>query len=69
MTNIKAFYFLIFLTPALSACVQVNAGKEIYLINTYWLIAGTVPKEYLGGIFLIIIESRNYKIIKMTHRK
>jgi NTF2 fold immunity protein len=42
---------------------------EIYLIDNYWVIGGTLPKEYLGGTFLIIIDSRDCKIIRITHRK
>ena len=42
---------------------------EIYFIDNYWVIGGTLPKEYLGGTFLIIIDSRNCKIIRITHGK
>jgi hypothetical protein len=42
---------------------------EIYFIDSYWVIGGTLPKEYLGGTFLIIIDSRDSKIIKITHGK
>lgn len=42
---------------------------EIYFIDNYWLIIGTLPKETLGGTFLIIIDSRDCRIIKVTHGK
>lgn len=42
---------------------------EIYLIDSYWVIGGTLPKEYLGGTFSIIIDSRDCKIIRITHGK
>jgi len=42
---------------------------EIYSIDNYWVIGGTLPKEYLGGAFLIIIDSRDCKIIRITHGK
>ena len=42
---------------------------EIYLIDNYWIIIGTLPKNYMGGTFLIIIDSRDSKIIKITHGK
>ena len=42
---------------------------EIYFIDNYWVLTGTLPKEYKGGTFLIIIDSRNCKIIKLTHGK
>lgn len=40
---------------------------ETYFIDKYWVILGTHPEGYLGGTFLIIIDSRNSKIIKITH--
>ena len=42
---------------------------EIYFIDNYWVIEGTLPQEYKGGTFLIIIDSRDCKIIKITHGK
>ena len=42
---------------------------ETYLIDNYWVIGGTLPKEYIGGTFLIIIDSRDSKIIRITHGK
>ena len=42
---------------------------ETYLIDNYWVITGTLPKGYLGGTFLIIINSFDSKIIKITHGK
>lgn len=42
---------------------------EIYFIDNYWLITGTLPYGWKGGTFLIIIDSRNSKVIKITHGK
>lgn len=42
---------------------------EIYHINNYWVISGTLPKDYKGGTFLIILDDRNSEIIKITHGK
>ena len=42
---------------------------EIYFIDNYWLITGTLPKEKVGGTFLIIVDSRDSRIIKITHGK
>jgi hypothetical protein len=42
---------------------------EIYLIDNYWVISGTLPEERLGGCFLIIINAFDSKIIKITHAK
>lgn len=42
---------------------------DCYLIDNYWVINGTLPKNTLGGTFLIIFDARNCKILKITHGK
>ena len=42
---------------------------ETSFIDKYWVISGTLPKGYVGGTFLIIIDSRDNKIIRITHGK
>jgi hypothetical protein len=42
---------------------------ECYFINSYWVITGTLPKSYKGGTFLLIMEARDCKIIRLTHGK
>ena len=42
---------------------------EVYLINGYWVMNGTLPKKMYGGGFLIIISAKNGKVIKLTHYK
>lgn len=42
---------------------------EIYVIDDYWFIKGTLPKNYRGGTFLIIIDSHDCKVIRITHGK
>jgi hypothetical protein len=42
---------------------------ERYLINDYWVLNGTLPKDWVGGTFLIIINSTDGKVIKLTHGK
>jgi len=42
---------------------------EIYYIEKYWIIMGTLPKNNTGGTFLIIINSMDSKIIRITHGK
>lgn len=42
---------------------------EIYFIDNYWVLTGTLPKAWVGGTFLIIIDSRNSKVLKITHGK
>lgn len=42
---------------------------EIYFLDNYWLITGTLPSGWKGGTFLIIIDSRDSKVIRITHGK
>jgi NTF2 fold immunity protein len=42
---------------------------EIYLIDGYWYITGTLPEGFKGGTFIIIINSVNGQVIKLIHEK
>ena len=42
---------------------------EVYLINGYWYLAGTIPKGWEGGAFEIIMSAKDGKIIRLTHYK
>lgn len=42
---------------------------ETYFIDNYWILRGTLPKNSVGGTFLIIIDARNSSIVKITHGK
>jgi NTF2 fold immunity protein len=42
---------------------------ECYLLDVYWYICGTLPKGWRGGVFEIIISSKDGKIIKLIHGK
>lgn len=42
---------------------------EINEIDNYWVLNGTLPQNMLGGTFLIILNSTNGQIIKLTHGK
>ena len=49
--------------------IEEQKPYEIYLINSYWIISGVLPEDYAGGNFLIIIDGRNSKVIRITHGK
>ena len=42
---------------------------ETYFIDNHWILSGTLPKGSLGGTFLIIMDARNGRIIRITHGK
>ena len=42
---------------------------ECYLIEGFWYISGTLPQDWQGGVFEIIINSKDGCVIKLTHGK
>ena len=42
---------------------------ETYFIDSYWLIRGTLPKGSHGGTFLIIMDAKDCRILRITHGK
>ena len=49
--------------------ITAQQPYEVNLIDGYWILNGTLQKNMLGGTFLIIINSTNGQIIKLTHGK
>jgi hypothetical protein len=49
--------------------IESEKPYETYLIDNYWVIAGTLPEDSKGGTFLIIIDARNSQVLKITHGK
>jgi len=42
---------------------------ECYIIDGYWYISGTLPENSMGGVFEIIISSKDAKVVKLVHGK
>ncbi|OWP61463.1 hypothetical protein CDA63_19245 [Hymenobacter amundsenii] len=42
---------------------------EVYLINGFWYLAGTLPEDMLGGTFELIVEAQNGRVVELTHGK
>ena len=42
---------------------------EVYLIDSFWYLSGTIPKGWKGGGFEIILSAKDGKIIRLTHYK
>ncbi|HVS90942.1 MAG TPA: YbbC/YhhH family protein [Mucilaginibacter sp.] len=42
---------------------------EVYLIDGYWVLNGTLPKGMVGGTFLIILSEKDGRVVKLTHYK
>jgi hypothetical protein len=42
---------------------------KAYLVDNHWVISGTLPKGMRGGTFMIIMDARDCKVIRITHGK
>jgi len=42
---------------------------ECFFIERYWYITGTLPKGWDGGVFEILIDSKDGRIVKLIHGK
>ncbi|MEZ5014954.1 MAG: NTF2 fold immunity protein [Chitinophagales bacterium] len=49
--------------------ITLQQPYEIYLIDHYWVISGTLPEEKVGGVFLFILDANDGKIMRITHGK
>jgi hypothetical protein len=49
--------------------IESQKPYESYFIEKYWVITGTLPNNMKGGVFLIIIDARDSRILKITHGK
>ncbi len=49
--------------------IKKQKPYDVFLIDKYWFLKGTLPKGMKGGTFMIIIDSQDYKVIRITHGK
>lgn len=49
--------------------IRKQKPYEVSFISGYWVLNGTLPKNTVGGTFLIIISASNGQVIKLTHGK
>lgn len=40
---------------------------KIGKVQNYWVVSGSLPKPQIGGVFEMIIDSKNGEIIRLTH--
>ena len=40
---------------------------KIGKVQNYWVVSGSLPKPQIGGVFEMIINSKNGEIIRLTH--
>lgn len=49
--------------------IEAQKPYKINLIDDYWVISGTLPKEIKGGFFEIIFDSWNGEVLILQHGK
>lgn len=49
--------------------IEFEKPYQIYLIDDYWIIFGTLPKGYIGGVFELVFDSWNGKVLRISHGK
>ncbi len=49
------------------ATITTERPYECYLIDGYWFLRGTLPKNYTQDVFEMIMSAKDGRIIKMTH--
>lgn len=49
--------------------IEIQKPYNVFLIDEYWFLSGTLPEEMIGGTFTLIIDSRDYRVLFLTHTK
>ena len=49
------------------ALITSERPYECYLIDGYWFLRGTLPKNYTGDVFEMIMSAKDGRIVKMNH--
>lgn len=47
--------------------IEFQRPYEVFKIKKYWIIGGTLPNDWLGGTFLMIMDAQNGRVIKINH--
>jgi|TARA_B110000211_G_scaffold29480_1_gene29787 hypothetical protein len=49
--------------------IESEKPYQVHLIEEYWVINGTLPKGMKGGVFELVFDSWNGKILILKHGK
>ncbi|MCA6364787.1 MAG: YbbC/YhhH family protein [Bacteroidetes bacterium] len=50
--------------------IKQQRPYQVYNTQKYWVIWGTLNEEYsLGGVFLIILNAQNNRVLRIIHGK
>ncbi|QNH63712.1 NTF2 fold immunity protein [Hymenobacter sediminicola] len=47
--------------------IERQRPYEIYRIEEYWVINGTLPYGYFGGVFIVVVDARNSRVLELIH--
>lgn len=49
--------------------IESEKPYQIHLINDYWIMTGTLPTGMQGGVFELVFDSWNGKVLILEHGK
>ncbi|HMC02264.1 MAG TPA: YbbC/YhhH family protein [Flavobacteriaceae bacterium] len=49
--------------------IENEKPYRVYLIDDYWVIFGGLPKNYVGGVFELVFDSWNGRVLRLSHGK
>jgi NTF2 fold immunity protein len=49
------------------ALITGEKPYECYLIDGYWFLRGTLPKNVTGEVFEVIMRAKDGRVVKMAH--
>lgn len=49
--------------------IDLQKPYEVYKIEQYYIITGTLPGGSIGGTFVIIIDEKNARVLHLKHYK
>ena len=47
--------------------IEQQKPYDLHLIGNYWVISGTLPWGYAGGVFIIVVDARNSRVLELIH--
>lgn len=49
------------------ATISSERPYECYLVDGYWFLRGTLPKNFTGDVFEMVMSAKNGRIFKISH--
>jgi hypothetical protein len=70
-TETAAINFAEVLTFSIYGKARIRSQRpyETYLIDGYWIVTGTLPRNADGGTFQIIFSAKDGRVVRITHSR